>query len=138
MAASRTFCTAGSKRPIKIAMMAMTTSSSISVNAAERVRKRRMSTPPRRGEKHSIKGCLVRGRLRVGPFPVPLPLIATPPRAALWESRRTQARPAGREPVSRRRPALVVKLLNLLVTEGAGEHHELVHGAVEEPDGAVV
>ena len=33
-AASRTFCTAGSSRPIRMAMMAMTTSSSMSVNAA--------------------------------------------------------------------------------------------------------
>src|SRR6516165_9036091 len=32
-AASRTFCTAGSKRPIKTAMMAITTSSSIKVKA---------------------------------------------------------------------------------------------------------
>src|SRR5262249_14181373 len=36
-AASRTFCTAGSSRPIRTAMMAMTTSSSISVNAADRL-----------------------------------------------------------------------------------------------------
>src|SRR5579871_4578435 len=34
LAASRTFCTAGSSNPIKTAMMAMTTSSSIKVNAA--------------------------------------------------------------------------------------------------------
>src|SRR5258708_17819980 len=33
LAASRTFCTAGTSRPIRMAMMAMTTSSSISVNA---------------------------------------------------------------------------------------------------------
>src|SRR5947209_8063227 len=31
-AAARTFCTAGNSRPIRIAMMAMTTNSSISVN----------------------------------------------------------------------------------------------------------
>src|SRR6476659_7385043 len=31
-AASRTFCTAGSNRPMRMAMMAITTSSSISVN----------------------------------------------------------------------------------------------------------
>ena len=31
-AASRTFCTAGSSRPIRIAMIAITTSSSIRVN----------------------------------------------------------------------------------------------------------
>ena len=36
-AASRTFCTAGSSNPIKIAMIAITTRSSISVNA-DRVR----------------------------------------------------------------------------------------------------
>src|SRR3954454_2401729 len=35
-AASRTFCTAGSNRPIRTAMMAITTSSSISVNAERR------------------------------------------------------------------------------------------------------
>ena len=35
-AASRTFCTAGSKRPIRMAMIAMTTNSSISVNAERR------------------------------------------------------------------------------------------------------
>ena len=33
-AAARTFCTAGSSRPMRIAMMAMTTSNSMSVNAA--------------------------------------------------------------------------------------------------------
>ena len=32
-AASRTFCTAGNNSPIRIAMIAITTSSSISVNA---------------------------------------------------------------------------------------------------------
>jgi len=35
-AASRTFWTAGRRRPIKMAMMAITTSSSISVNAPRR------------------------------------------------------------------------------------------------------
>src|SRR5207244_3402331 len=35
-AASRTFCTAGSSRPISTAMMAITTSSSMSVNARRR------------------------------------------------------------------------------------------------------
>src|SRR5215218_9351519 len=39
LAASRTFCTAGSKRPISTAMMAITTSSSISVKP----RRERMS-----------------------------------------------------------------------------------------------
>src|SRR5258705_9523634 len=40
-AASRTFCTAGSNSPMRMAMMAMTTSSSISVNAErERVTER--------------------------------------------------------------------------------------------------
>src|SRR2546421_7179053 len=37
-AASRTFCTAGTSRPIRMAMMAMTTSSSISVKPRERQR----------------------------------------------------------------------------------------------------
>src|SRR6478609_5291341 len=37
-AASRTFCTAGRSRPIRIAMMALTTSSSISVKPALRFR----------------------------------------------------------------------------------------------------
>src|SRR5438034_3845055 len=36
LAASLTFCTAGSRRPISVAMMAMTTSSSIRVKADER------------------------------------------------------------------------------------------------------
>src|SRR5438132_13782430 len=38
LAASRTFCTAGSNRPISTAMMAITTSSSMSVNARRRGR----------------------------------------------------------------------------------------------------
>src|SRR3954464_4554217 len=37
-AASRTFCTAGSNSPIRTAMMAMTTSSSMSVNAERETR----------------------------------------------------------------------------------------------------
>src|SRR5262245_15440028 len=37
-AASRTFCTAGSSNPMRIAMMAITTSNSISVNAIRRPR----------------------------------------------------------------------------------------------------
>src|SRR5947209_19373732 len=36
LAASRTFCTAGSNRPIRMAIIAMTTSNSISVNAVRR------------------------------------------------------------------------------------------------------
>jgi hypothetical protein len=36
-AASRTFCTAGNNSPIKIAMIAITTNSSISVNADRRI-----------------------------------------------------------------------------------------------------
>jgi hypothetical protein len=35
-AASRTFCTAGGRRPIRIAMIAITTSNSISVNPRTR------------------------------------------------------------------------------------------------------
>src|SRR6476660_2722825 len=38
-AASRTFCTAGKSRPIRIAMIAITTSSSISVNADRRIKR---------------------------------------------------------------------------------------------------
>src|SRR5437763_11972449 len=48
-AASRTFWTAGRSRPIKTAMMAITTSSSISVNAGRRhfgVRERDDKIPP--------------------------------------------------------------------------------------------
>src|SRR5687768_13144830 len=45
-AASRTFWTAGNSRPIRIAMMAMTTRSSISVKA---LRTRGMGHPQRRG-----------------------------------------------------------------------------------------
>src|SRR5262245_16166940 len=41
LAASRTFCTAGKSRPISTAMIAMTTSNSISVNA----RRRHMGPP---------------------------------------------------------------------------------------------
>src|SRR5207244_4496213 len=43
-AASRTFCTAGSSRPIRMAMIAITTSNSISVNADRRIRD--MNGPP--------------------------------------------------------------------------------------------
>src|SRR5262249_20111602 len=43
-AASRTFWTAGSKRPTRTAMIAITTNSSISVNA--RRRQRNMDKPP--------------------------------------------------------------------------------------------
>src|SRR5579885_2620043 len=46
-AASRTFWTAGTSRPIRIAMMAITTSSSISVNAG-RERARSMDLPQKR------------------------------------------------------------------------------------------
>src|SRR5262245_41219070 len=47
-AASRTFCTAGSNSPIRMAMMAITTSSSISVKARDlpRERKRRRIIRP--------------------------------------------------------------------------------------------
>src|SRR6516165_3447043 len=47
LAASRTFCTAGSSRPIKMAMMARTTNSSMSVNAY----RRDMMKPPARDER---------------------------------------------------------------------------------------
>jgi hypothetical protein len=56
LAASRTFCTAGKSKPIRIAMMAITTSSSISVKPrrlCERAivffsRKRRADSPKRK------------------------------------------------------------------------------------------
>src|SRR5207253_2303366 len=48
-AASRTFCTAGRSRPISTAMMAMTTSSSISVKACRRDVRRRMLSSKVRG-----------------------------------------------------------------------------------------
>ena len=52
LAASRTFCTAGSSSPMRIAMIAITTSSSISVNAARpRFRKERNIKPPEKREK---------------------------------------------------------------------------------------
>src|SRR5258707_2580255 len=47
LAASRTFCTAGTSRPIRMAMMAMTTRSSIRVNA---LRARIMAAPFQQGE----------------------------------------------------------------------------------------
>src|SRR5262245_52287078 len=46
LAASRTFCTAGTKRPIKMAMMAITTNSSIRVKARRRRENRGMTDPP--------------------------------------------------------------------------------------------
>src|SRR5215469_6023485 len=45
-AASRTFCTAGSSRPIRMAMIAITTSSSMRVKPQRR-RKRAMRRPPK-------------------------------------------------------------------------------------------
>src|SRR5262249_20014655 len=50
-AASRTFCTAGSNRPMRMAMMAMTTSSSINVKPWERVQLRAMRSPLHMGER---------------------------------------------------------------------------------------
>src|SRR5262249_12440078 len=54
LAASRTFCTAGKSRPMSTAMMAMTTSSSISVKAllSPRTdnRTRVMMSPPEQGD----------------------------------------------------------------------------------------
>ena len=49
LAASRTFWTAGSSRPIRIAMMAMTTSNSISVKAGDDGRRSMESSRYRRG-----------------------------------------------------------------------------------------
>src|SRR5262249_45251276 len=79
-AASRTFCTAGSNSPMRIAMMAMTTSNSISVKAE---RGRDMGRPPgekgRNDEKVGVtlpRSCRVRKRIALrfrrflgGPFP---------------------------------------------------------------------
>src|SRR5262245_21564464 len=68
-AASRTFCTAGNRRPMRTAMMAMTTSNSISVNPGRRrERKRNMRSPPTTGTKgkneHAAdeRACSVQGR----------------------------------------------------------------------------
>src|SRR6059058_3919472 len=44
---SRTFCTAGSSRPISTAMMAITTSNSIRVNARRRRKKLHMTRTPK-------------------------------------------------------------------------------------------
>src|SRR5262245_49093554 len=52
-AASRTFCTAGKSRPIRMAMIAMTTSSSISVKPRVLKRNHLMRTPPNRTEMKS-------------------------------------------------------------------------------------
>src|SRR5262249_11469588 len=50
LAASRTFCTAGSNRLMRMAMMAMTTSSSMSVKALRRSRKRRADSTQTRND----------------------------------------------------------------------------------------
>src|SRR5881275_1280603 len=47
-AASRTFCTAGSSSPIRMAMIAITTNSSINVNAERRCRGEDITGPPGR------------------------------------------------------------------------------------------
>src|SRR5262245_1052529 len=54
-AASRTFWTAGRSRPIRTAMMAMTTSNSISVNAARRTVRNaeRIISPPEYGRRRA-------------------------------------------------------------------------------------
>src|SRR3954451_15580580 len=52
-AASRTFCTAGRSRPIRTAMIAITTSNSISVNPADRRRTERCDIRPRAGGKQT-------------------------------------------------------------------------------------
>src|SRR4051794_30522178 len=56
LAASRIFWTAGSKRPIRIAMIAITTSSSISVNADRLERGRDMAPPERKEERDKDQG----------------------------------------------------------------------------------
>src|SRR5438046_1713372 len=50
-AASRTFCTAGSSRPMSTAMMAITTSSSIRVNAGRNGRRTMERSPHNEGGK---------------------------------------------------------------------------------------
>src|SRR4051794_19929281 len=54
-AASRTFWTAGSRRPIRMAMIAITTNSSISVNAARERRERCDIIPPGNGSMGDAK-----------------------------------------------------------------------------------
>src|SRR5262249_28740326 len=57
LAASRTFWTAGNSRPIRTAMMAMTTSSSMSVKPTRCLLNRDlMRAPPRRGKRKRIRG----------------------------------------------------------------------------------
>src|SRR5438034_10204285 len=55
-AASRTFCTAGTSRPMRMAMMAITTSSSISVKPRRRVPERDRGDPKDNIEKSSLSG----------------------------------------------------------------------------------
>src|SRR5437667_2683190 len=69
-AAARTFCTAGSSSPIRMAMMAITTSSSISVNALNRRDERRIAhlqgEEERKKEQHRMRsGESARGGLAV-------------------------------------------------------------------------
>src|SRR5215211_6518843 len=98
-AASRTFCTAGNNNPMRIAIIAITTRSSMSVNA-DRARPRLerreyMSKPRRRSEDgHEPRSVYPTGRVgvkqsvqRLG-FGLPL-------------SERTEARPGGRHTADR-------------------------------------
>src|SRR6185437_786411 len=66
-ARSRTFCTAGKSKPIKIAMMAMTTSNSISVKAARRAGDRRvyMAAPKNKEYEHRVRFVARSGSQRV-------------------------------------------------------------------------
>src|SRR5437763_3681622 len=68
-AASRTFWTAGSSRPMRMAMMAITTSSSISVNAdrGRRARKEDIPDPPGREKRMRGTAAAGRGAPRPGP-----------------------------------------------------------------------
>src|SRR5207244_2062535 len=76
-AASRTFCTAGNSRPIRTAMMAITTSSSISVNADRRqaIGARTITVP---SKKDRIKAVQIRSDS--------VPPLLPPRRATRWGS----------------------------------------------------
>src|SRR5262245_60525315 len=56
-AASRTFCTAGNKSPIRTAMMAITTSNSMRVNAERRGRRDMEESPQYDGGNHLVHPC---------------------------------------------------------------------------------
>src|SRR5688572_24600297 len=65
-AASRTFCTAGSSSPIRMAMMAITTSNSISVKP-DRLRQRKDFMR----HLHEIRACGIQMEYRMSQIPTP-------------------------------------------------------------------